>query len=73
MTISEIKRRTLDKSPYFFTRKTMKFFGQTMRSFSVSKQPDGRHRISAPIFMDGKRRGESVRFFNPVTNELDHS
>lgn len=71
MTIYEIKNRTQETSPYFFDRKTLKFFGQTMRSFSVKKQADGRFRVSAPL-MDGKiKRGESVRFFNPNTNELE--
>ena len=74
MTIYQIKQRTLQNSPYFFTRKTMQFFGQTMRSFSVKKQPDGRYLISAPMIdrHTGRRMGETKRFFNPDTNELQH-
>lgn len=73
MTIYEIKRRTQETAPYFFTTKTLKFFGQTMRSFSVRKQSDGRFKISAPMLdrFTGKTMGETVRFFNPETNNLD--
>lgn len=72
MTISEIKTRTQAKQPYFFDRKTMKFFGQTMRDFRIKKEPDGRFRITAPMRMDGKIIGQTVRFFNPITNDLEH-
>jgi len=75
MTIYEIKRRTAETSPYFFTPKTMKFFGQTMRSFSIRKQEDGRYLISAPMIdsTTGRKMGETKRFFNPETNELQLS
>lgn len=75
MTIYEIKAKTAETSPYYFTRKTLQFFGQTMRSFSVKKQPDGRYKISAPIYdrYNGKFAGESVRYFNPINNELEHN
>lgn len=66
MTIYEIKRRTADTSPYFFCPETLRFFRQTMRSFKVRKQPDGRYRISAPM-----PHGQTVRFFNPENNELE--
>ena len=73
MTISEIKRRTEENAPYFFTRKTLQFFGQTMRSFSVRKTQDGKYRISAPMKdrFTGRAMGETVRIFNPNTNELE--
>lgn len=71
MTISEIKRLTAQTSPYFFTRDTMKFFGQTMKDFKVSKQPDGRYYVSALMRNNGKVVGKTERFFNPVTNELE--
>lgn len=75
MTISAIKQATQQTAPYYFTRKTMQFFGQTMRDFMVYKQNDGRYRISAPIRdkNTGKVIGQSVRFFNPVNNELEHN
>ena len=73
MTISEIKNRTQETAPYYFTRKTMSFFGQTMRDFRVSKQADGRYLISAPMRdrNTGKVVGTSQRYFNPINNNLE--
>lgn len=72
MTIYEIKQRVAETEPYFFDRKTMKFFGQTLRDFSVRRLPDGRYRISAPIRFEGKIIGTTARIFDPKTNELTH-
>jgi len=73
MNIYEIKRRTEETAPHFFTRKSMQFFGQTLRSFSVQKQQDGRTRIAAPMIdrSTGRKMGETVRYFNPETNTLE--
>lgn len=73
MTIAEIKRKTQETAPYYFTRKTMQFFGQTMRDFRVSSQPDGRYLISAPMRErnTGKVIGTSKRYFNPENNKLE--
>ena len=85
MNIYEIKRETLKTEPFFFTRKTMKFFNQTMKDFRVKRQSDGRTRISAPIRQSSRRRGSeyfhydytedvmayTIRFYNPETKELD--
>ena len=75
MTIYEIKQRTLNTSPYFFVPKTMRFFGQTMKSFSVKKQTDGRYLISSPMAdkSTGRIIGKTQRYFNPVTNLLEHN
>lgn len=75
LTIYDIKARTQETSPYFFNPKTLKFFGQTMRSFKVKKQPDGRYYISAPMVdrFTNRLMGKTERFFNPLTNELQHS
>jgi hypothetical protein len=70
MTIYEIKRRTLEKHPYFFSRNTMRFFGQTLKDFSVRKLPDGRYRITAPIRHRGCVVGVTERIFDPETNSL---
>lgn len=70
MTIYEIKRLTEKTAPHFFTAKTLKFFGQTLRSFKVYKQKDGRYLITAP-FGPGKPEGQTVRYFNPINNELE--
>lgn len=50
-TIYEIRRRVEDKQPYFFSRKTLRFFGQTMRDFSVERSPNGNLYIVAPTYM----------------------
>ena len=72
MTIYEIKRRTEETAPFYFSRGTLKFFGQTLKSFSVQKQSTGLYRISAPIIdRDGRDMGLSVRYFNPDTNTLE--
>lgn len=73
MTIYEIKRLTIENHPFYFQRKTLQFFGQTMKSFSVIKQRDGRYRIYAPIKdrYNGKIMGSSIRYFNPSNNVLE--
>lgn len=71
LTIYDIKYRTMETAPYFFDRKTLKGFGQTLKSFKVSKCEDGRYFISAPIILDGKEVGQTRRFFNPETNRLE--
>ena len=74
MNIYEIKNRTAETSPYFFSRNTLKFFHQRMGDFKVKKQIDGRIRISAPMKDHaGKQVGETVRYFNPVNNQLEHN
>ena len=66
LTIYDIKRLTMETSPYFFSKDTMKFFGQTMRDFKVSLLNDGRYKISAP-----SQDFETVRYFNPENNQLE--
>lgn len=73
MTIFQIKKRTRDTSPYFFSLKTLRFFGQSLNSFMVQDLGDGKHRISAPIYDSrGVIMGETVRIFNEATNELEN-
>jgi hypothetical protein len=71
MTIYDIKKRTQETAPYFFSKDTMKFFGQTLRSFSVAKQSDGRYKVSAPSGDNWDGDHETVRYFNPDNNELE--
>jgi hypothetical protein len=72
MTIYQIKQKTLETSPYFFSRQTLKFFHQRMRDFSVNKV-NGRYRISAPMRdHSGKQVGQTVRYFNPTNNQLEN-
>jgi len=75
MNIYEIKNRTQETSPYFFSSKTLKFFGQTMRSFKTKKQADGRIYIFAPMLdrNTGRQVGTTERFFNPQNNTLEHN
>ena len=72
MTIYEIKKRTAETSPYFFSRGTLKFFGQRMKDFRVTKHDGGKYLISAPSYWDGKLMGYTRRVFNPTTNKLEY-
>tara|TARA_R100001443_G_scaffold8555_1_gene17941 strand:- start:1608 stop:1823 length:216 start_codon:yes stop_codon:yes gene_type:complete len=67
-TIYEIKRLTKDKAPYFFSRDTMRFFGQTLKDFKVGSFKDGRFKITAKSWGGN----ETVRYFNPKTNDLEY-
>ncbi len=73
MTIYRIKYLVAENEPHFFDRKTMKFFGQRLRDFSVRKMQDGRYRISCPLKRPISRMewGETIRYFNPATNTLE--
>lgn len=71
LTIYDIKRRTAETSPYFFSSKTMKFFGQRLSDFSVYKRTDGKYDVVAPSYQNGKLMGYTKRVFNPKTNELE--
>lgn len=72
MTIYQIKQLTAETAPYYFSKDSMRFFGQTMKSFKVSKCEDGRYQISAPMKDScGAVMGESVRYFNPANNTLE--
>lgn len=75
MTIQEIKERTLKTAPYFFSDDTMRFFGQKLSDFKVSKQSDGRYKISAKINAKSGSNWsddlQTIRFFNPINNKLE--
>jgi hypothetical protein len=72
MTIQEIKKRTKDTSPYFFSKDTLNFFGQTLDSFKVSKQGDGRFLIESPMLDSrGRNMGITKRYFDPKNNNLE--
>ena len=71
-TIYNIKGR-VKNAPHFFDAKTLKFFGQTMRSFKVSRIDDRLFMLSAPMLMQsdsGMRRyaGSTVRVFDAETD-----
>jgi len=72
MTIYDIKEAVKETNPCFFSTQGMKFFGQTLKSFRVSKCEDGRFLITAPrIDRDGNKQGHTQRFFNPINNKLE--
>lgn len=50
-SISEIKRLTAKKLPFFFSPATMKFFGQKLRDFKVYKNYRGMIFIFAKKYM----------------------
>ena len=64
-TIQSI-RESLALGPYFFSKDTLKFFGQTMRSFRVEwhDKENGIVRIVAPMKSDGKRVGTTERLID---------
>ena len=71
MTIYDIKRMSEDKAPYFFERKTLKFFNQTLKDFSVKKLNEERYYISAPMRDSrGHQVGVTKRVFDVMTREL---
>lgn len=69
-SIYEIKTASHFKSPYFFSRDSMRFFGQTMRSFKVVKSPTDRIFLYAAMRADGRLMGYTFREFVPATGEL---
>lgn len=73
LTIYDIKYLSAETSPYFFSRKALKFFKQTMKMFKVYKQDDERYEIIAPMYCDKIKCGYTERYVNPKTNELERA
>ena len=71
-TVYEIEKLTLRKSPYFFKRNTMNFFGQTMDSFSVERVTETIFELTAPMIdrNTGRQMGTTRRFFSYLTEDL---
>lgn len=65
MTIYEIKRLTADKYPHFFSRKTMRFFRQTLKMFKVKKLNEYEYLIYAI-----RPHGYTEHIFNAKNNSL---
>lgn len=70
MTIYKIKRLISDKKPHFFSRSTLKFFGQTLKDFKVTKINETQYRISAPVLLNGKKISETKRIFDTTLNDF---
>jgi hypothetical protein len=83
LTIYDIKY-LLGASTHYFDRKTLQFFGQTLRDFKVTKLDDGRYELRAVLrqgkngsvcyeVRDGKRYTMySEKIYNPITNKLEN-
>ena len=71
MTIQEIKKLTKETAPYFFSKDTMKFFGQALNDFEIKKQTDGRYMITAESGDNWGGKHLTIRFFNPDNNKLE--
>lgn len=63
MTPSELKYQVEEANPYFFSRKTMTFFGDTMRNYGVRDAGDAwelyrrravKHGLKTSAFFDKK-------------------
>lgn len=63
-TIYDIKYDIQEKSPYFFSYKTLKFFGQTMKDFKVVQSPTGRIFIYAPSYWHTQFMGYTFREYS---------
>lgn len=71
MTIYDIKRNVIN-APYFFNRKSMKFFNQTLKDFKVYKLENNKFRLVAPIKDNkGQNFGKTERIFNANTNKFE--
>ena len=59
-------RESLVLGPYFFSKDTLKFFGQTMRSFKVEwhDKDQGIVRLFAPIKSQGQIMGTTERLLD---------
>jgi hypothetical protein len=59
-------RESLALGPYFFSKDTLRFFGQTMHSFKVEwhDKEQGIIRLFAPMKSDGKRVGTTERLID---------
>jgi len=77
-TISEIKRATVKTAPYFFSRDTLRFFGQTMSSFKVKRSPKGNIYIYARSVQKDREGARlrvvidtyTLRRYDPETQQL---
>jgi hypothetical protein len=73
-TLAAIKAKNADGGGFFFTRQTMKFFGDTMRSFGVHHVGDKVYIVRLRPMRDNNGRnmggiGER-RLFDPVTGAI---
>lgn len=67
-TIYEIKRATYETSPYFFSRKTLKFWGQKLSDFKVYRT-EIEHEFL--IEAGGRAPFKTRRIYNSLTHTLE--
>lgn len=73
MTIYEIKEQTEKTAPYFFSKDTMSFFNQTLKSFKVKKLNETEYLIYANSYWNGRLMGKTMRIFDTITKELKNA
>ena len=66
LTIYDIKRNIDETGSYFFSKKTMRFFRQTLGDFKVNRCGNDKFFISAPM-----PHGKTQRIYDPFTNKLE--
>ncbi len=69
MTIYEIKRRSQAKKPYYFSKDTMKFFGQTLKDFKVYKLKNDMYQFRAKSWGNH----ETIAYFDSITNDINNN
>tara|TARA_R110002020_G_scaffold111081_1_gene256508 strand:- start:520 stop:783 length:264 start_codon:yes stop_codon:yes gene_type:complete len=76
MDIQEIKDRTEENHPHYFDTQVLKFYGQTLKSFSILKQDNGTYLLIAQTYRylpsgNRVRYKDTLVYFNPATNRLE--
>lgn len=71
MTIYQIKREAVN-GEYYFSRETLKFFGQKLSDFKVRKIGQGVYFIYAPAKRGGRVIFYSMRIYIAENRELKH-
>lgn len=66
LTMSEIRARNLAAGHHTFDRKTMKFFGETMRNWRAGPVAFG----CQFVFRRGGKAGNATFIFNPINGSL---
>ena len=68
-TIYEIKRFVVDE-PYFFERKAMKIFGQTLRDFHVNRTQEAHIFYIWAKYGADCQKGKTERYYNANTRKF---
>ncbi len=71
MTIHDIKRANEAAGRYYFSRDTLKHFGQRVKDFKIRKA-GGRVFVQAAMSHNGRYMGETFAEFDPQTGKMSH-